>query len=425
LEPRLLREFGDRIERDGRPHGLQQRLHSVKLAIVATHPIQYHVPWFRALAKREGVDLTVYYGLIPNALQQGVGFGQAFEWDIPMLEGYAWQLLPNNVPSPSLQGFRNSSTPAIDARLREDRPDAVVITGWQALPLVQAFAAAVRQGIPRVVRAESNALRPRARWKKLVQRVYLRRYHAFAAIGKANRDFYGMFGVSDEQIFDAPYFVDNERFRAQWVEANRRRLVLRSEWGIAEDATCFLFAGKLEPKKRLMDLLRAADIARDSARLHVLVVGSGALEAEARDFAARSGLPVTFAGFLNQRKITNAYAAADCLVLPSDYGETWGLVVNEGMCCSLPAIVSDRVGCAVDLVTPGLTGEVFPFGEVDRLAAILVAFASDAPRLHAMGELAWQRVQHYSVERAAQGTLDAARFAIVRAGRTSRSMIGP
>jgi len=35
-------------------------------------------------------------------------------------------------------------------------------------------------------------------------------------------------------------------------------------------------------------------------------------------------------------------AAADALVLPSDAGETWGLVVNEAMACGRPAIVSDR-----------------------------------------------------------------------------------
>ena len=40
---------------------------------------------------------------------------------------------------------------------------------------------------------------------------------------------------------------------------------------------------------------------------------------------------MTFAGFLNQSEIPRAYVAADCIVLPSDYGETWGLVVNEAM----------------------------------------------------------------------------------------------
>ena len=63
-----------------------------------------------------------------------------------------------------------------------------------------------------------------------------------------------------------------------------------------------------------------------------------------------------------------AYAAADCLALPSDWAETWGLVVNEALATGLPCVVSNRVGCAPDLITPGVTGEVFLFGNIQDLA---------------------------------------------------------
>jgi glycosyltransferase involved in cell wall biosynthesis len=38
------------------------------------------------------------------------------------------------------------------------------------------------------------------------------------------------------------------------------------------------------------------------------------------------------------------------------------------MSCGIPAILSDGVGCAPDLVEPGSTGEIFPAGEHDALA---------------------------------------------------------
>ena len=78
-----------------------------------------------------------------------------------------------------------------------------------------------------------------------------------------------------------------------------------------------------------------------------------------------------WAGFLNQSQLGEAYAIADCLVLPSDWGETWGLVVNEAMATGLPCVVSDRVGCGPDLVVPGVTGDVVPFGDVPALSAAL------------------------------------------------------
>ncbi len=71
----------------------------------------------------------------------------------------------------------------------------------------------------------------------------------------------------------------------------------------------------------------------------------------------------SFAGFLNQTQVSNAYVAADCLVLPSDYDETWGLVVNEAMASGLPCIISDRCGCAPDLGNAG-GNAVFSFGNI-------------------------------------------------------------
>src|SRR5690606_24227768 len=121
--------------------------------------------------------------------------------------------------------------------------------------------------------------------------------------------------------------------------------------------------------------------------------------------------PVCFSGFLNQSEITAAYAASDCLLLPSDSGETWGLVVNEAMACGLPALVSDQVGCAVDLVTPGVTGDVFGCGDVDALARLLARHGADRAGLARMGLAAQDRVVGgYNFERVVEGAMTALSF---------------
>jgi glycosyltransferase involved in cell wall biosynthesis len=386
----------------------------MKIAIVSTHPIQYHVPWFQKLAGEKQVDLKVYYALIPNEQQQGVGFGVAFSWDIPLLEGYKWEAIPNKRKSPSLTGFFSSSAPAIYSLLEKERPDVVIITGWQSLPLLEALWASMRLGIPRIVRGESNALRKRAWLARPLHRALLSRFDAFLAIGNANRDFYRQYGIAPERIFAAGYFVDNRRFEAQHREVRDKRIHIRASWSIPEQHTCYLFAGKLEPKKRIIDLLEALDRARQvNPALHLLVAGTGQLMREAQEMVKRRSLPVSFAGFLNQTEITRAYAAADCLVLPSDFGETWGLVVNEAMACGLPAIVSDRVGCGPDLIEENRTGSLFPCGDVSALAGKLVEMA-DTEKLARLGREAKERVSRYSVENAVAGTLRAVEFVINR-----------
>lgn len=379
-----------------------------KLAILATHPIQYQVPWFRGLANRSDLALKVYYSMLPDGKQQGVGFGVAFQWDIPMFDGYAWEVLENTSRSPELERFFGANTPAIGAVLARDRPDAVIITGWHSWSMLQGLWACVRLGIPTIIRAESNALRRRIWWIRAAHRILLSQFDAFLAIGIANRKFYLANGVDLSKIFTCRYFVDNDRIRLQSESFSGSRTEMRAAWRIPSDCVCFLFAGKLQTKKRIMDLLQALDLARRAQPdIYLLVAGAGEMLEEATKLVKFERLPVTFAGFLNQSELPKAYAVADCLVLPSDYGETWGLVVNEAMACGLPAIISDRVGCGPDLVSDGETGAIFPFGDIPELARRMIDLASDPARREAMGMRALERIEEYSVERAVEGTVRA------------------
>jgi glycosyltransferase involved in cell wall biosynthesis len=245
----------------------------------------------------------------------------------------------------------------------------------------------------------------------MIHRALLKRYNAFLYIGEGNRRFYLSNGVLEDRLFFAPYCVENERFRRAALELTGQRAEIRATWEIPPDAVTFVFCGKLIGKKRPMDVLRA--LSELTARpdelppIHVVIVGAGELLAECQSYAKNRRLPVTFPGFLNQSEISRAYVAADCLVLPSDDGETWGLVVNEGMACGLPAIVSDAVGCQQDLVVDGETGAVYPMGNVEALAACLRTAASNGHGLRNMGVAAEARVARYSYDQVLRGTLAA------------------
>ena len=102
---------------------------------------------------------------------------------------------------------------------------------------------------------------------------------------------------------------------------------------------------------------------------------------------------------MNQGEIGKAYAASDALLLPSDVGETWGLVVNEAMACGLPAFVSDQVGCHSDLIETGITGDVFPMGDVSAITKCVDRAASDPDALRSMGEQARIRIAGYTFEK--------------------------
>ncbi|NNJ26390.1 glycosyltransferase family 4 protein [Alienimonas chondri] len=378
----------------------------VKTAFVTSHPIQYQIPVFRELFADSGIDLTVLFCHLPNAAAQGDGFGVAFEWDLPLLEGYRYEVLENVASEPSVTRFAGCDTPGVRDVLRRGGYDAVVVNGWNVKAMLQTRFACHRLGIPCVVRGEANDLRIRPWWVRRIQSLLVNRYAACCPIGTASRAFYQARGVPDRRLFNAPYCVENDRFAGAAAASTVGEA--RARFGLPEDRMVALFSGKFETKKRPLDFLKALAAVADAgaAAPHALLVGDGPLRGECEAFAHARALPATFAGFVNQSEIPLAYRAADVLVLPSDAGETWGLVVNEAMACGRPAIVSDRVGCGPDLIEAEgahATGAIFPLGDVPRLAQLLSDLEQDRDRLRRMGAAARERVARYSPATAAEG----------------------
>jgi glycosyltransferase involved in cell wall biosynthesis len=273
--------------------------------------------------------------------------------------------------------------------LKNDRPDAVFITGWNSNFLIKALWVCRRLAIPTLVRGDSNVLAPRGKLKRALQYMLIRQFSAFLYVGELNKQLYERAGISSDRLFSCPHFVENERFSEQAENLRGQRMALRSRWKIKEEATCFLFVGKLIEKKRVMDFVQAiAKVSRKGLPVHALIVGDGEQKSELEVIVEENGLPISFTGFLNQNDIAEAYVSADCLVLPSDYRETWGLVVNEAMACGLTAIVSDQVGCGPDLIIEGVTGSIYPVGDVNALSNTMSRFINEPEKLKLMGEQA-------------------------------------
>lgn len=384
----------------------------MRLAILSTHPIQYHSAWFRALAASGKVALRVYYCHQATPREQaGAGFGVEFDWDIPLLEGYPHTFLTNVADSPGHGNFGRFDTPEIKEIIRRREYDAVLVNGWHYKSAWQAIWACWQSQVKVMVRGDSHLHTPRSMAKRVVKtfayRRFIPRFDACLAAGKWSREYFLHYGALPERIFFVPHSIDNRQFRIEAESLESRRTALRKENNLDENAIVFMFSGKFVPKKRPMDFIRAVELAiQRNPFIQGLMVGDGPLRASCENVALKQNIPVRFTGFLNQSQIIKAYVAADALVLPSDGGETWGLVVNEAMACARPCIVSDRVGCGPDLVIPQETGSVFPLGNVEALADSMLAFAGNPARIISMGIAAQSRLKNYSIETAVDGVIE-------------------
>lgn len=382
---------------------------TMKLGVLATHPIQYHAPLYRALARE--LDLHVYFAHRQTAAGQAdAGFGVAFEWDVDLLGGYDHTFLDNRARRPSTDTFAGCSTPQIADVVRAGRFDAFLVTGWYTRSFWQAMAACWRTDTPLLVRGDSHLGTPRAGWKQAVKAVsyhaFIPRFDGYLVVGERAREYYLHYGADESRMYFVPHFVDADFFRTQAEAADRP--ALRVHYGVAPDARVVLFAGKFIDVKRPVEFVEAvAALARREPDVEGVMVGDGPLRPNVEAAIAQTGAPVRLVGFLNQSEMPGAYALADALALPSAT-ETWGLVVNEAMACGLPVAASDAVGCAPDLVDAA-TGATYPGGGgAAALADAMTQALALAGRPVTLRALA-AKTETYSLEQAVAGTLAAAR----------------
>jgi glycosyltransferase involved in cell wall biosynthesis len=396
----------------------------LRLGVLASHPIQYHAPWFRALAKV--AHLQVFFARQPKPQEQGAGFGQAFKWDVDLLSGYESRFLQNNAHQPGVNHFFGCDTPEIaeiiGGRRIEDREqrrfDAFIVCGWNLKSYWQAIRACRRAGIPVLVRGDSQLRTRRSVLmriaKELSYPIILRQFDTFLSVGQRNAEYLKHYGVATAKICFAPHCVDNEWFAARANNARVQKATMRASWNAGEDTMVLLYVGKFQSIKRPADILDAATRLRARGLQAIVVfVGAGELERELRDQTHRLRVNAQFEGFKNQTELPCYYAAADVLVLPSQ-SETWGLSVNEAMACGLPAIVSDAVGCAPDLIDEGETGFTFEVGDTRQLAEKLEMSYKLKKNGHDFRAALAAKMRIYSIERAVQGTVEAAEQAAKR-----------
>lgn len=386
-----------------------------RLAIVASHPVQYHTPWYRNLAAQPGLDLEVLFGHYASGREQAqAGFGVEFDWDIPLLDGYSHRFLTNVAVQPSVNTFRGVDTPGISQVLRQGRFDAVLVLGWHTRGYWQAIQACWREGTAVMARSDSHLHRARPLLtrlaKELPYRYFMSRLDACLPVGTWAREYFLHYGAHPEKTFLVPHCA---AVPPEAEQPAALRLAGRQAWDLPQDALVCLLAGKLIPWKCPLDFVRAIAQASRSAAVVGLVAGDGPLREETSRLARQLNAPIRFAGFLNQGEMCRAYAASDVLVLPSSQ-ESWGLVANEAMAWGLPIIVSDVVGCGPDLVEEGVTGFTVPLHNIEDLAARVAFLAVDLTARRSMSEQARRRIARFTPQAASAGVLQA--MAKIRGG---------
>jgi glycosyltransferase involved in cell wall biosynthesis len=396
----------------GNGEGLQpQRGRRVRLAYLVSHPIQYQAPLLRKIAQEQDIDLCVLFGSGFSVRgYRDQGFGVEFKWDIPLLDGYKHIFLPSLRDGNDVT-FAMPLNRGIVRQLRgtatEPAFDALWIHGYATANALHGVIAAKALGIPVLMRADMwLSDRARATWKLVLKTMFFsaleRMVDGVLPVGTLNAQYWRHYFGDRVPQFLMPYAVDNDYFSKSAKQAFASRKELQAELQLDPSRPVILFASKLQSRKLCDQLIEA--YARLSPGVgaephpYLLIVGDGEQRAALEQQAAATGFSsIRFCGFRNQSELPRFFDLSTVFVLPSRH-EPWGLIVNEVMAASRPAIVTDDVGCAPDLIEDGVNGCVYPVGNVDALEQALHRVLDEPGTAAAMGQSAFRRISTWSFD---------------------------
>lgn len=297
--------------------------------------------------------------------------------------------------------------------LRQDRPDCV-FAAELGIRTLWAVLHRLRHRVPLVVHADLSAHteRGRGRLRPLLRRLLLTRVDGVLVNGRSGADYVRGLGVPERMISMLPYATDVERFGP----------VQRQP--ATDDALRLLYVGRLIELKGLEPWIAALGRAlarRPNRRVRLTLVGDGDRREAIERLALPPNLALRVAGAVPYADLPRVYADADVLVMPS-LGDTWGLVVNEGMGAGLPVIGSIQTQGVVELVREGEEGWLFSVEEPATLEAAIERLLDTPPQeVATMGEAARRAALAVSPDAVAESLLAACRKALAeRAARHPR-----
>lgn len=366
-----------------------------KLAVITTHPIQYYAPVFRLMHQRGNIQLKIFYTAGGNAQTlYDPGFKKNITWDIPLLDGYDYDWVTNTAKDPGSHHFQGVANPDLIALINAWQPDAVLVIGWAYRSHFKAMRY-YKNKLPVYFRGDSTLLDEQGGIKQLRRALTLRWVYSYVDhafyVGSNNRAYFRKYGLTDRQLTFAPHAVDNGRFGA---ERAAEVMELRRSLGIADNDIVILFAGKLDEKKAPV-LLLDTFLKLNKPDVHLLFAGEGEQNHILRQ-KAEGQCNIHFLPFQNQSYMPVVYQCCDLFCLPSKGpAETWGLAVNEAMACGKAILVSDKVGCAVDLVSDE-NGAVFNSGNMGELTEALTKLLSSRENLNQLGLASKKSIQPWN-----------------------------
>ena len=287
--------------------------------------------------------------------------------------------------------------------IRAFKPDIVNLTGYYDFASWAVLFYCKISNIKTILSNESTADdHARNKLKEFLKSLIIKQFDGYFNFGTLSKNYLLGLGVKPEKMLVNRNCVDNKALKNIYQNCLPQRINRQKALNLVSKN--FIFVGRLIDYKNLFFFLEAFGIAQSESNEDwgVIILGDGEQKEDLQQFVKEKNVRhISFQQGVSWQQVPEYLALSDVLVLPS-YSEPWGLVVNEAMACGLPIIVSEKCGCAIDLVKNGENGFLFSPDNIEQLTLILRKFMNQEVDLERMGELSEKIIQEYSPENVAK-----------------------
>lgn len=230
------------------------------------------------------------------------------------------------------------------------KPDVVYVSGWMDKDYLYLCKVLRKKGVPVVAGSDSQW---RGGFKQALGIIYFKFFlkKAFSHIwvaGPYQFEYARKLSFSRQEIIFNCLTADTNLFDSNLYESVQRK-------------RNFLFVGRFEKSKGLMELVRAWDRIENKKEWTLTLIGNGSLKER---LLLRSNIIIK--DFLQPEMLVKEFAASGCFLLPS-LAEPWALVIHEAVSMSLPIIATDVCGATPVFITENYNGFVCKAGNINDL----------------------------------------------------------
>lgn len=380
-----------------------------KLLILETHPIPYRTPLFEELSKNKKILLKVLFcSDFSLKEKEHEDFGKVKL--LKKLKGFDYELLKNNYPfkeRPPPKGLWNLE---IIKKLIKEKPDAILIYGYQSFTHKIAFISSKIIGIPIIFRDEIDFIDSNSPFIKKIKnnalKFLFKNPKAFLYSYTRSKKYYLSLKIPSKKLFFHPCAVNNRLLQKQAKKDWNKKEKIKKKLGFSKNSKLILYIGRLNKRKRVFDIVKAYSKLEDK-NTYLIFVGGGNETKIIKKFSKENKLrKIRIIPFREGNSLYNYYSIADIFVLTSEYDPS-PKVLNEAMNFSLPIIISDKVGTAKDLVKDKKNGYIFQCGNIKDLSEKMNKLIKNSKLRKKMGKESLKIVSKWNFKSDVNGTIKA------------------